>query len=345
MRKRVLLAFALAGSVATAPSAQAAQSAQFYAGKQIELIVGAGTGGGNDLYARVLAQFLPRHIPGRPTIVVQNMVGSEGVNATSYIYNAAPADGTVIATTPASMVLAELLDRVGGRFSSQKLAWIGTVATTTDVLAVFRSTGLISWKDAKAHPVRIGASGGYSLSAMEPEITNALLGTKFEIVKGYTGGGEAMNLAMAQHEIDGRTNQWDSWKALRPEWIAGKQLSYMLQYGPKDPTVPGDTPSLDDLISDSNQKAIVNLLEVPQFIGRSFFAPPSVPRERLQILREAFDQTMIDPDFIARMKALRLDLDSRKANDIYNVLAKAFAGRGQAVRAVNAMIGSKADGG
>src|SRR5205823_2409454 len=158
-------------------------------------------------------------------------------------------DGTVIATSPASMLLGEALSPAQAHFESPKFSWVGTMATTTDLLAVFRSTGVATLDDARHRTVIIGATGQYSLSALEPAIANALLGTKFRIIKGYAGGGEAFNLAMERHEIEGRTNQWASWKVLRPDWIREEQLSYLLQFGPKDPGLPASVPTLDELVT------------------------------------------------------------------------------------------------
>src|SRR5262245_20603677 len=133
MLKNVLI---LAILIGTSPIARAETATPFFEGKQISFIVGTSAGGGNDLYARVLAQFMPRYIPGRPVMVVQNMQGSEGAAAAGYVYNVAAKDGTVVATSPSSMLLAEALSPSKTRFDSRKFTWIGTVTPMTDVLAV-----------------------------------------------------------------------------------------------------------------------------------------------------------------------------------------------------------------
>jgi tripartite-type tricarboxylate transporter receptor subunit TctC len=314
-----------------------AEGEPFYASKQITFIVGTGAGGGNDVYARVLAQFLPRHIPGMPSMVVQNMPGSEGVTAAGYMYNIAVKDGTVVATTPASTLLAEALNPAQVHFESRKFGWVGTIATTTDLLAVFKSSGIETLDDAKRREVVIGATGQYSLSAMEPAIANALLGTKFRIIKGYSGG-EGFNLAMDRHEIEGRTNQWASWKVLRPDWIRNDQLSYLLQYGPKDPGIPGKVPTLDELVTTPGDKAIAALLEVTQYVGRSVFTPPGLPPDRLAVLQKAFDETMADPAFIAKMRELKLELYPRKASETLTSLTRAMTNRDGVVRDMKAKL-------
>jgi tripartite-type tricarboxylate transporter receptor subunit TctC len=316
---------------ATTVPAVAGDDASFYVGKQITFIVGTGAGGGNDLYARVLAPFLARFIPGNPTIVVQNMPGSDGTVAAAHVYSVAPKDGTVIATSPSSMFLSEALNPSRVRFDSRKFGWVGTVATMTDVLAVFKSSGIETIEDAKKKEIVIGGSGNFGLSSMEPLIANAVLGTKFRVVRGYTGG-DTVNLAMEQHEIEGRTNQWASWKVLRPEWIRDRSLSYLLQFGPKDPSLPSAVPAIRDLVTSPDDRAMVDLLEIAQYMGRSVFAPPGLPPVRLAVLRDAFDKTMRDSAFVARMKATNLELYPRTAREIEAELAQASANRDMVVQ-------------
>jgi tripartite-type tricarboxylate transporter receptor subunit TctC len=324
-------ALAIATGLLAPATGWTAEGEPFYASKQITFIVGTGAGGGNDLYARVLAPFLARFIPGNPTIVVQNMPGSDGTVAAAHVYSVAPKDGTVIATSPSSMFLSEALNPSRVRFDSRKFGWVGTIATMTDVLAVFKSSGIETIEDAKKKEIVIGGSGNFGLSSMEPLLANAVLGTKFRVVRGYTGG-DTVNLAMEQHEIEGRTNQWASWKVLRPEWIRDRSLSYLLQFGPKDPSLPGAVPAIRDLVTAPADRAMVDLLEIAQYMGRSVFAPPGLPPERLAMLRDAFDKTMQDSAFAARMKATNLELYPRTAREIEAELVQGSANRDKVVQ-------------
>jgi tripartite-type tricarboxylate transporter receptor subunit TctC len=331
-----LLALTVAALIAT--TSARADDAPFYEGKQITFIVGTAAGGGNDLYARVLSQFMPKYIPGRPVMVVQNIPGSEGATAAAHVFNMAAKNGTVIATSPSSMLLAEAISPSSVRFDSRKFGWIGTVTPMTDLLAVFKSSGVDTLQDAKTKDVVIGATGTFALSSLEPAVTNALLGTRFRIVKGYAGG-DTVNLAMERGEIQGRTNQWASWKVLRPEWIKSRQLSYLLQYGPREPELASENvPTLGELVEDPQDKAIVNLLEIAQYVGRGIFAPPDLPEERLSVLRSAFDRTMQDADFISRMKALNLDLNPRNAKEVQAELVRAMTNRDAVVRDMKAKL-------
>jgi tripartite-type tricarboxylate transporter receptor subunit TctC len=198
------------------------------------------------------------------------------------------------------------------RFDSRRFGWIGTVSTVTDVLAVFRSTGVRTIRDARNKELTVGASAAIATNSLQPAMANALLGTRFRIVKGYTGGSDPLTLAMERGEIDGRANSWASWKLLRPQWIADNLLSFLVQFGPKEPDIPGDVPSMSDLVTTPRDKAFVSVLEITQHTGRAVFTSPDVPAERLAALRTAFDETMSDPAFIKRMTELAFDLRPQK---------------------------------
>src|SRR5262249_55251813 len=148
---------------------------------------------------------------------------------------------------------------------------------------------------------------------VEPTIVNALLGTKFKVATGYPGGNE-INLAMDRREVMGRTLQWDNWISQRPQWIKDGKVNFLLQIGPKVPEL-ANIPALADLVSDPEETAVVRLLEVLDYAGRSVFTAPGVPKDRLAILRHAFDQTLKDSGFRARMKQAELDLYSRTGEE------------------------------
>jgi tripartite-type tricarboxylate transporter receptor subunit TctC len=296
--------------------ADSADVANFYAGKQITLVVGTGPGGGYDAYARLVAQFMRAHIPGRPTIVVQNMPGSAGVTASGYMYNVARKDGTFLGANPPDYLLSELWSPDQVRFDSRKFGWIGTVSTVTDVLTVFRSSGVRTIEDAKTKQLTIGATAAIATNSLQPALANALLGTKFRVVKGYNGGSDPLTLAMERGEIDGRANSWASWKLLRPHWIADNLLSFLLQFGPKDPDMPDGVPSMADLVTTARDKAFVAMLDITQHTGRAIFTTPEVPKERLEALRTAFDNTMIDPAFVEQLTKLAFDLRPQTGTEV-----------------------------
>jgi tripartite-type tricarboxylate transporter receptor subunit TctC len=337
---RALTAAALSSLSYAIASGQTQTGASFYAGKVVTFVVGTGAGGGNDLYARILAQYMQRHVPGNPTFVIQNMPGADGAVSAGYIYNVAPKDGTVVALAPSSMIFSDLFKPETSKFDLRKFDWIGTISTMTDVLAVTKSSGVGTIDEAKQKEVAIGAGGQFGLSALEPQLTNALLGTKFHVIRGYSGG-DSVDLAMDRNEVQGRTNQWSSWKSTRPDWIRDGRLNYLLQYGPKEPDLAQQTPSLGDLVADPSDKAVVRLLETAQYVGRAVFAPPNVPKDRLDALRKAFEDTMRDPTFVQRMTELKLDLRPESGAAVAGELNQAFATQGVALDRIRAIVGAR----
>src|SRR5262245_39772237 len=312
--------------------------ANFYAGKQITLIVGTGAGGGYDAYARLVAQFMRAHIPGRPSIIVQNMPGSAGVTASGYMYNVARKDGTFLGANPPDYLLSELWSPDQVRFDSRKFGWIGTVSTVTDALAVFRSSGIRTIEDAKAKELAIGATAAIATNSLQPALANALLGTKFRVVKGYTGGSDPLTLAMERREIDGRANSWASWKLLRPQWIADDLLSFLLQFGPKDPDIPGSVPSMADLVTTPRDKALVAMLDITQHTGRAIFTTPDVPKQRLDALRTAFDETMVDPAFVEQLAKLAFDLRPQRGAEVQARIERVLNERSDVMPQLKALL-------
>jgi tripartite-type tricarboxylate transporter receptor subunit TctC len=318
--------------LATLP-VSADEVSDFYKGRQVTFIVGTGPGGGYDTNARVLARHWARHVPGQPNIVIQNMPGSGGVSAAAHVYNVAAKDGSVVAICPAEMLLAEALDSRTVRFDSSKFRWIGTIATLTDILAVYKTTGVATIEDAKKKVVVLGATAGTGSSYLEPALVNALLGTKFNIVKGYAGGSDAITLAMERNEVQGISKPWTSWKLSRPDWIKEGKLNYLLQIGPKDSELP-DVPTFTELVSDPKEKSMVDLLELTQRAGRSVFGPPGVPESRVAALRKAFDETMADPEFRAKMKEMNLEVIPRKGAEFEAELTRVMASKDEAAQGI-----------
>ncbi len=300
-----LVAFALGLVLIGRVSAAAGQDvASFYAGKQITFVAPTSAGGGFDLYSRLFADGVRKFLPGQPQIIVQNMPGAGGLRSAAYMFNIAPRDGTVIGMPLESVPLSEALDPASAKFKSAQFSWIGTITPETDVLGVWSSTGVASLDDARRTAVTIGATGKLGPLALNVYSSNALLGTKFKVVLGYPSGNE-VNMAMDTGEIQGRTNQWTSWKTQRPSWIANKKVNFLLQIGPREPELP-EVPVFLDLVKTARDKTMVRLLQTNQLLGRSVYAPPGIPADRLAVLRDAFDKTMHDPEFLKRVKSAGL---------------------------------------
>jgi tripartite-type tricarboxylate transporter receptor subunit TctC len=323
----VIASLIAAGWVATS---RAEDVAAFYAGKQISFIAPTSPGGGFDLYSRLFAEAVRKYIPGQPSVIVQNMPGAGGMRAAGYMFNVAPKDGTVIGMPLSNIPLSEALEPENAHYKSAKFSWIGTITPETDVLAVFKTSGIASIDDARRRQVIVGATGKLGLLALNANLVNALLGTKFKVVTGYPSGNE-VNLAMEGREVLGRTNQWTSWKSQRPEWIKDGKLNYLLQIGSRESELP-DVPVFLDLVKTPKDQAMVRLLQSNQVVGRSIYAPPGLPYDRLAALRQAFEKTVRDPGFVANINAVGLRVQPLPGESLEQEIANSMKNADEAAR-------------
>ena len=284
----------------------------FYHGKQVQLVVGYSPGATYDLYARLVARHLGDHIPGNPTVVPVNMPGAGSRTAATYVYSAAPKDGTVLGTADQSLAVEQAMGDPTLKLNASKFNYIGNPIADNNTTVTWYTSGVKTIADAQKKEVTVGATGG-STSSQFPRAMNALLGTKFKIIYGYPGAND-INLAMERGEVGGKgSDSWSAWKATRPEWLRDKKINILVQIGlEKAPDL--NAPLLMDLAKTAQDRAVLKLLSTPSEIGRPIFAPPGTPADRVAALRQAFDATMKDPGFIK---------DAAKANAALNPVSGA----------------------
>lgn len=284
--------------------------ADFYTNNRITFVVGAGPAGGYDLYSRVFAEHVSRHIPGNPNIVVQNMQGAGGARAADYLARVAPKDGSVIGMPIAATLISEALTPDTSRYRLREFGWVGTISTMTDVLGVNGNIGVTTIEQAKSREIVLGSTAGkLSQTWFQPALVNALLHTKFKIVGGY----QSMNhilLAQERGEVQGHTNPWVSWITQRPDLIKNGTIKFLIQFGPKVAQLP-NIPTFIELVKTAEERRLVDFVGLMQFMGRSIAMPPGAPPERLAALRKAFQATVKDPAFIAAMEAKKMELIPR----------------------------------
>jgi tripartite-type tricarboxylate transporter receptor subunit TctC len=280
----------------------------FYRGKKIDLIIGYSSGGTYDLYARLVARHLGRHIPGQPLIVPRNMPGAGSRTAATWVATIAPRDGTVLATADQSLALQQAAGDKRIAFDATKFVYVGNPNVENNTTATWHTSGVKTIEDAKRREVAVGATGG-STSSQYPKAMNALLGTRFKIILGYPGGND-INLAMERGEVDGRgSNSWASWKATRPQWLAENMINILVQIGfKKAPDLP-NVPLLIELGENAEDRALLRWLSASTQIGRPIFTTPDVPAERVAALRAAFDAMIRDPAFLDDARKAHFELD------------------------------------
>jgi tripartite-type tricarboxylate transporter receptor subunit TctC len=311
---------------AAIPARAADQVADFYAGKTLRIAVGFAPGGGYDLYARTLARHLGRHVPGEPGVVVQNMPGAGSLKAVNWLYNAAPRDGTALATFARGIVFEPLLGHAEGtQFDAARFNWIGSVSNEVSVCALRRASGITTFADMRTKPFRIGASGAGADSDIFPVVLKNLFGLPMRLVAGYQGGAD-MVLAMERGEIDGRCGwSWTSLVARNKSMLDAHEIAVTLQIAlVKHEDLP-EVPLVTDLVGDPQMLAALRLIVSRQSIARPFAAPPDVPGERVVALRAAFDATMRDADFLAEARRLALEVRPVSGADLQALLGEISA--------------------
>ncbi|MPY69740.1 MAG: hypothetical protein GEU92_06615 [Alphaproteobacteria bacterium] len=320
---RTAVLAALAGVVA-APAAQADAVADFYGGKQVTVIVNAGTGGLNGLYARTVADRMGEHLPGKPKLIVQAMPGSGGIKGANYCYNVAPKDGSVLCHLLMATPHAQVLGTKGVKFDAAKFTWLGRTATANSGLYVWHTEKPQTLQDAKKFEVILGATGKGSESYMDPTIINAVMGTKFKMILGYRGGGD-LDLALERLEIKGQSGPLISVLTRKPHWLAEKKVRYLFQSGSTPHPKLSNVPLLTSLAENAEDRRLFAFLSSRADLGRTYSAPPGLPADRTAALRKAFADTMKDPAFLADAEKRRIDVMPESAEFVEKKIAELMA--------------------
>jgi tripartite-type tricarboxylate transporter receptor subunit TctC len=322
MLMRLMLA-CVAGLSLTA--AKADPVADFYKGAVVTMVVSTSAGGGYDTLARAVARHLGKHIPGNPTIVVRNMPGAGGIIATNYLYSAAERDGSVIGLIQSDPPLEPLFGTKQAQFDPLKFNWLGTPSVETAMVLVWHSVPVNSLDDLRARVTEMGASGANSTPAFYARLLNATLHTNMKIIPAYPGQNDAF-LAMERGELDGYPSVfYSALSSTRPTWLAEKKAKAIVQYGPEKLAELGDVPFAPDLVSDPQDKLLMQAALTPLALGRPLLMPPAVPAARVAAMRTALQETLADPDFLADAKKVGLQVNSpRDGEHLVRVIERAY---------------------
>ncbi|MBY5775156.1 hypothetical protein HFN63_34825 [Rhizobium leguminosarum] len=317
---RLLVAAGILMGLSGASMAQSVE--EFYRGKTIDLIIGYSPGGGYDQYARLIARHIGEHIPGKPQIVPRNMPGASSFLAANYLYNVAPKDGSVLGMVAQSVPLSQVLGEVSLRLDASKFPQIGSPAQDNNVVVTWTTSKIKTFEDAQKAKSIIGATGG-STSAQYPNIMNAVLGTKFEIITGYPGGNE-INFAMENGEVDGRGSV--NWASVKPlGWVEKKLINVLVQIGLQRERDLPDVPLIFELAKNPEDEKLLRLLSAPTALGRPVITTPGVPEERVQAMRDAFDKMVVDPVFLKAAASEGLTIVPKSGKDLQSVVNEIVA--------------------
>ncbi len=306
----------LAATLASVMTAQADPVADFYKGKTVRLIVGYGPGGSYDLYGRLAAEFLGRHIPGNPTVVPVNMPGAGGMKAVDYLYKVAPQDGTHLGSVAQQMAMTLVGDDKMG-IDPTRFRYLGRLTSMIDVAVATPKTGITSFEDTRKREVTVGAGQASSTSAIYARALNAYAGSRFKVITGYSGTAE-IQLAVDRGEVE--VNGGESLPTIivqHPDWLQGKAV-LLFQSGLKRFSQLPQVPTMSELVIGNSEegRSVMRVLAGTAEVGRAILTTPGVPPERLAALRTAFAAMVKDPQFLATAEKRKIMIDPGAAAEL-----------------------------
>lgn len=296
----------------------------FFAGQTVVLISSSDAGGTAGTYARIVSDFLGRHIPGEPTVVIQFMPGAGGMVGANYCYNRAFKDGTMLCSIQPGLPQLQRLDPRSVRFDATEFNYLGRTSSTNSGIYVRSELPVMNLLDVRDHEVILGATGRAADTFVDPTVINSVLGTKFRIILGYPGGGE-IDYALENGEIQGDAGPVLSVFLRRQSWIDNDEIRFIVQTGERrHPRLP-DVPLLTEFARNDEERAMFEFLSLRSDIGYTLLAPPGVPEDRVAILRQAMADTLADPDFLRAADALHLDVIPATGEEVEAAVARVFA--------------------
>lgn len=324
MRKRAILALSSAAIMAAAAPASAQDPATFYKGKTVNIIVGFAPGGGADLWARFIARHLGKHIPGEPSVVVQNMPGAGGFAALNHVYAVAPKDGTQIILPSTSAFTAPQLEQPGARWDTLKLQWLGNITRDTSSCVASGQSGVKSIADAKNRQIIFGSDGNDDSASHHPRFMARMFGFNVKVIAGYKGTGPAL-LAVDRGEIDARCSVWASLAltSRKADLESGKLVAIM-QVGSKPHPVFGKAPMMMDFARNDEERQLIEFLFNTIDISRPLAVAPEVPADRVAALREAFWKTANSPELKADAERAQYEIEPMTGEQTQAAMRKAL---------------------
>ena len=319
--------------------AKADPVADFYKGKTITILVPIGPGGTYDLYGRLGADILQKHLPGKPQVITQLMTGGGGAVSTNYIANRSPKDGTSLISLHGSAPQNQVLGTTGVSYDLAQFLMVGQFSPLNSSLTVWRATSpAVTIEEAKKKEVVLGSTGAGSYQYQLPILLNNLIGTKFKVVLGYRGIPEE-NLAMERGEIHGRGGTLVSWAVTEAHWVRENKIAHLVQVGTRRAPGFDAVPLATELVTDAGHKQSLDLVSAGSLMGRSLAGSPGIPADRAKALRAAFDAGIKDPEIVAKAKELKLDLEPGSGAQLQAIVTRILATPKPVVAMVKKAIG------
>jgi tripartite-type tricarboxylate transporter receptor subunit TctC len=324
--RRPALALLSAALVLVLAGSSPLEAQSFFAGKTVRIVVGLAPGGGFDTYARLVARHLGKHIPGNPTVIVENMTGAGGLISANHLYRVAKPDGLSLAHVPGTLLLGQVLGQPGVEFDARKFEYIGATMKEEVVCALTKASGLTSIEQLMAAktPVKIGAVAPGAPTDNTPRILKAALGLPIQVVTGYKGTAE-IRLAAESGEVAGACWAWESMRATWRKSLDAGEAIPILQVTPKPLPDLARVPLAISLAKTDEARRLIQVgIQDGSAYSRPFMAPPGTPKERVQILRKAFQDTLIDKALLAEAEKAKMLLDPVSGEELEKLIADLF---------------------
>lgn len=334
----LLLAFAITAAPGFAQ--------EFYRGKTVTLIVGNAPGGGYDHYARLLARHMPRYIPGEPAVVVKNMPGAGGMVMSNAMYSQTPRDGLTFGMMSRPNPIEPVIGNPAAKFKSEEFTWIGTSSTYQEdayCLVIRADVPFLTIEDVQK-PGRPLLLGGLAAGGSDTDITliaREVFKLNTQLVRGY-GGSAQLNIAIQRGEVEGRAIGVSSLQTGMPDWLNAGKLRFLLQFGHETrwKGLP-DVPTAREIAKSPEDKALLELAELPFLMARPFMAPPGIPAVAADILKKAFMDAHRDPEYLREAAALKIDVSPMNGDEIAKIVARIAKTPPAVIARYNAILRSK----
>lgn len=340
------LAAGAAGSVAFGPAAQADAIADFYKGRNLTILVGYGAGGGYDTTSRMFAKHLSRHVPGNPTVIVQNMPGAGSMKVANYLYNAAPKDGSTMGVFASSTALEPLFGNKKAKYTTTGFNWIGSLHRDTASCAIWNGGGqgikVVDDLVKAKKTVIFGSTSPAAITSQHALVLKNYLGAPIKVIYGYKGT-KGVSLAMQRGEVNASCGMFESSvKGAFSNHVKAGNLKVIVQFGP-DKAVPyfGDATRLYDRMKDPKDKPVLDIIFRQTQLARPLAAPPGTPKARVAALRKAMLDTLTDPALVADAKRIRIEFNPVPGKEAAAIFASYYKAPKPVVKKAMALIGRK----
>jgi tripartite-type tricarboxylate transporter receptor subunit TctC len=281
-------------------------------------------GGGYDLYGRLTAQYMGKHIPGNPTMVPKNMPGAGGLAMTNWLYNVAPRDGTAIGGPPQALAIEQVLGSPGIQYDAAKFTWIGRAAPVVEIMYTWYTSPTKTFKDAQTRETVMGGTGPTSPTITYLKMLNILAGSKFKPISGF-GGTSEVNLAMERGEVEGSIKSWASMQTDNADWLRDKKVNLIIQFALDKPDELKDVPLMMEIGKTDADKQALKFFSTGNAMGRATFGPPALPADRAKALRTAFMETMKDSELVADAAKRKVDIGPLSGEGLQKIVDDTLA--------------------